>query len=64
MNDLRLCELRLDSSKDMTFEISELEMSTIRKVGRRMSLLAESSHMRIDSETVHRSTVAGFRLST
>ena len=48
----------------MTFEISKLEMSTIRKVGRMASLLVESSHVRIDSEMVHRSTGVGFRLHT
>ena len=46
----------------MAFEISELEMSTIRKVGRMISLLVKSSHMWIDSETVHRSTGVGSRL--
>ena len=64
MNDLQLWGLRLNSSKETNFEISELEMSTIRKVGRMMSLLVESSHMLIDSETVHRSTGVGFRLHT
>ena len=62
MKDFQLWGLRLKSSKDMTFEISELEMSAIRKVGRMMSLLVESSHMRTDSGTVHRSTGVDFRL--
>ena len=64
MNDLQLRGLRLNSSKDTTFKICELEISTIRKVGRIVSLLVESSHMRIDSETVHRSTGVGFGLHT
>ena len=61
MNDLQLWGLLLKNSKDMTFDISELEMSTIQKVGRIMSLLVESSHMWIDSKTVHWSTGVGFR---
>ena len=64
MNDLQLWGLRLKSSKDITFAISELEMSTIRKVGKIMSLLVESLHMRIDSEMGYRSTGVGFRLHT
>ena len=47
MNDLQLWALRLNSSKDMTFEISELEMLTIQKVGGIMSSLVQLSHMRI-----------------
>ena len=62
MNDSELWGLRLNSSKGMIVEISELEMSTIRKVGRVMSLLVESSHVRIDGETIYRSTGVGFRL--
>ena len=47
VSDLQLWGLRLNSSKDMTFDVSELEIWTIRKVGRMMSLLVESSHMRV-----------------
>ena len=38
MNDLQLWGPRLNSNKDMTFEISEPDMSTIQKVGRMISL--------------------------
>ena len=47
VSDLQFWGLRLNSSKDMTFDVSELEIWTIRKVGRMMSLLVESSHMRV-----------------
>ena len=64
VNDLHLWGLRLNSSKDMTFDSSELEMSTIQKVGRMMSLLVQPSNTWMDSETVHRSTGVGLRLHT
>ena len=65
MNELQLLGLRLNSSKDMTFENSELEISTIQKVRRMMNLLVQSSHnTRMDSETVHPSTGVCFRLHT
>ena len=64
VNDLQLWGLRLKSSKDVTFEISELEMSMIQKVGGMMSLLVESSHMRVHREMVYRSTEVGFGLHT
>ena len=46
VNDLRLWGLRLKSWEDITFEISELGMKTIRKVGRMFDALEESLHTR------------------
>ena len=42
------------SREDVThdFEISKLVILTIQQAGKMMSLLVESLHMRIDSETV------------
>ena len=64
MNDFQLWGMRPKSREDTTFEISELEISTILKVRKMMSLLVESLHMQIDSETAYRSTRVGFKLHT
>ena len=50
MNYLQLWELRLKSSEDIIFEISEFVVLTIQKAGRMVSLLAESIEVALDME--------------